>query len=1301
MKYKLVAITILFALTNLAYADTDHIHDNANILGNLDQIEPYLSGLEQDKGVSIVIDTELGINGNMDGFLRSKYNEYMPYSSMNGDLNALIVIDVGSSKISFFGGCSSFAEAVRKIVLENERNKYALDNGYFESAFAGIANDISQFLDSSNGISCSLPASQSNINELTQSKASSCNEQCPSGDCSLEKCVNIDGCIFNPKNDAQSASSGGCENICDPGKDKELVIIKKYESCANAENCDDAYLCQNGKIADGYPISVAVSAFSKSSSGAGLTDNGFDIGNGVTGFVTAASSDVPQLESCPELPQPFVDGYNKYSGTIKDAADSFIRLLHPEVDNPEALLAAMISQESAWNPNAISPCGSGGISQFTPKTARKYGLDTPVYKFEWCPTEEKTTCMGINKAGEVVKTKVSSCNDCSKNCDWGSDQRFNPEMSIKAHAELMKDLLNTCNDMDSAIQAYNSGVCGKEANKGYLRKIKDYYSKWQSCLSQNPDTNGQQNVQQTNDQSNSISQSSLDSFNLPEGNFRISEKLNVQDNNGDFSYTDDQGTAIPECDIDPTTSGVRDYWIGLHASDNTCVGIHSAEQPEHECGYVVNTNEIKRLYESVSEGMIVSVKDPYVPSIDEIDNTLNQDDNSITITDVAADSEDNLPPDGEGFPATGHATLKQTEKVTKQQVCSSICSAYGSQTLSWLGSLMPYAGLQDCPTKCHNQGCTFENNVCTSKPTICKINQKKTPIYKTGTISQRLNTVRNGYKGFIIGDPLCFGVNCAQYVTRAHEYIFGLGKHFITGVGGNSWNMPNNIQQHGGTIQWFDWRNGEIFRDYDSLLPGDIIGFYYSGSDFRADKEKGREMGNTPETDFTHVALYLGKNNNQHIITHLYHPPENPDPNKAVRTESIENFFRQYGRAFQIRAIMRPNQEKLYRTVYKKYAPSFRTATVQQDQTLNDLIPDQNGKEELMWLTADTNLMVDSVNIQKYVGETIRIPENLPNEWYAHEYSLSDLSGKDIELAAKLDSIIREKFEWHRNDANEWAAAIVKQAKYKSPEYVSLIASFLDYETAYNPDPGGLKETVSQFLYEVGLNSKTPTLGCMQLRLCKAFDIGAQAGKTQDVVFDEIRTLNGCLYYGNKYVEKIASIYAPTGKFDDNSLLLIAGDFSGGEFCGRNAAVQKQLNDLMGTNLDLDGDMLIYSSSCPAEPVQSSGLTELVARDFAQSRNLQITDSESREMLKLEKNKAFENTQIYNEIKKAWAEKFGNIPDYAIACNAKKRTGGTSNGYADAIKEVYNNYCQSLSCSRPQQIIASASSAVQKQPVIA
>ncbi|KHO48257.1 MAG: hypothetical protein QT00_C0001G0271 [archaeon GW2011_AR5] len=582
-------------------------------------------------------------------------------------------------------------------------------------------------------------------------------------------------------------------------------------------------------------------------------------------------------------------------------------------------------------------------------------------------------------------------------------------------------------------------------------------------------------------------------------------------------------------------------------------------------------------------------------------------------------------------------------------------------------------------SSCEKLGCSYNSNykICTD-----------IEVYETaGTIPERLSSVMGGFKGFIRKDPLCLGANCAQYVTRVHEYVFGIGKHFITGVGGNAWDMPENIEEHGGTATKFDWRNGEIFTNYDIMEPGDIIGFYYSGSDYRADKEKGRELGNTPDIDFTHAAMYLGKRGREHIITHLFHPPKSSED--PVRIESLENFLARFGSSFKIRFLMKPNREKLYRVV-ENYNPSFETKVIEEGDTLRSVVPGIFGsrKEEYMWLTAQINSLVENSNIEKYEGNTIRIPQNIPDK-YSYQYA--SLGAENQDLIMQLEKSIKEKYG--KPDAREWAVAIVNTAKYKKPEYVSLIASFTGQESKFEANPFNVKEAAAKTQYWFQdlfrMNTGGPTLGCMQIRLCKAAVLTGVPPRRMGDIYNSMLTMNGCLLYGNKYVEELAGIYAPNGAFTDASLMYIAGDYAAGEYSSRNAALQKQLNELMSSNLVLDGDMLSYEDTCPPEPVDRPSNTELVVRDFLSAQNIQMTNIQVGNELRKEKTKAFEQTTVYREIKKAWKRKFGKEPDYAIVPEAKKRKDGqTSKTYAQATKNSYNFYCTNLFCKNPVQVTA-------------
>lgn len=98
--------------------------------------------------------------------------------------------------------------------------------------------------------------------------------------------------------------------------------------------------------------------------------------------------------------------HREYDGIIMRAADKY--------KIPFEMIRAVIGAESAFNPNAVSPAGAGGIMQFMPETAAEYGLQDP-------------------------------------------EQRFDPELAIPAGARLLKKLRTDFGNWPEALAAYNAG----------------------------------------------------------------------------------------------------------------------------------------------------------------------------------------------------------------------------------------------------------------------------------------------------------------------------------------------------------------------------------------------------------------------------------------------------------------------------------------------------------------------------------------------------------------------------------------------------------------------------------------------------------------------------------------------------------------------------------------------------------------------------------------------------------------------------------------------------------------------------
>ncbi len=110
----------------------------------------------------------------------------------------------------------------------------------------------------------------------------------------------------------------------------------------------------------------------------------------------------------------------------------------------EALLNAVVTAESAYDPSALSKAGAVGLMQLMPATAKRYG----------------------------------------------TYDRYNPESNVYAGTKYLRDLLKQFGDTKLALAAYNAGENAviKYGNKippyketqNYVRKVLHYYEKYKS-----------------------------------------------------------------------------------------------------------------------------------------------------------------------------------------------------------------------------------------------------------------------------------------------------------------------------------------------------------------------------------------------------------------------------------------------------------------------------------------------------------------------------------------------------------------------------------------------------------------------------------------------------------------------------------------------------------------------------------------------------------------------------------------------------------------------------------------------------
>lgn len=124
-------------------------------------------------------------------------------------------------------------------------------------------------------------------------------------------------------------------------------------------------------------------------------------------------------------------GANQYSDTISKAASTY--------NVPEKLIAAVMKQESNFNPHAVSTAGATGLMQLMPSTAKFLGLTDAT----------------------------------------------NPEQNIMGGTKYLRQMLNQFdNDIEKALAAYNAGPGNVKKYNGippfnettnYVKKVLNYF----------------------------------------------------------------------------------------------------------------------------------------------------------------------------------------------------------------------------------------------------------------------------------------------------------------------------------------------------------------------------------------------------------------------------------------------------------------------------------------------------------------------------------------------------------------------------------------------------------------------------------------------------------------------------------------------------------------------------------------------------------------------------------------------------------------------------------------------------------
>ncbi|MFO1130781.1 MAG: DUF1615 family protein [Hyphomicrobiales bacterium] len=131
---------------------------------------------------------------------------------------------------------------------------------------------------------------------------------------------------------------------------------------------------------------------------------------------------------------------------------------------------------------------------------------------------------------------------------------------------------------------------------------------------------------------------------------------------------------------------------------------------------------------------------------------------------------------------------------------------------------------------------------------------------------------------------------------------------------------------------------------------------------------------------------------------------------------------------------------------------------------------------------------------------------------------------------------------------------------------------------------------------------------------------------------DELYTRKGGVAYGTRMLLGYRAEYP--------SRLFVFADYNAGRYASRNAAFQHMVAKLSGTELALDGDLMLYDGG---KPKPEASATERALR------SLKLLDKESlRADLLLEKDYAFRDTETYKVVSSEFAARTGQRAPYAM-----------------------------------------------------
>ena len=163
-----------------------------------------------------------------------------------------------------------------------------------------------------------------------------------------------------------------------------------------------------------------------------------------------------------------------------------------------------------------------------------------------------------------------------------------------------------------------------------------------------------------------------------------------------------------------------------------------------------------------------------------------------------------------------------------------------------------------------------------------------------------------------------------------------------------------------------------------------------------------------------------------------------------------------------------------------------------------------------------------------------------------------------------------------------------------------------------------------------------------------------EKGKTfpsEDALKAYLYTRDGNLDVGFSLVGDGIREYLDSGR---GAIDHVFADYNAGPYACRNAAVQTALNQVMGSHLDPDGDLVSYDKDGRPESTPSN--TELQFRALRDRFSLSLTDTEIRRDLLKDKTDGFERTKTGNLLESTYRSKLGTPPPTALVPAAKTQS---------------------------------------------